>query len=217
MSFFVRAKGAVSTSTMKKSATDSIGSRALCFPAVDRFGTLIGGDQTVNSVAISATTMALLKDVPQQLTASPRNAAGDTLTDAVTWASDTPGVATVSSTGLVTAVAVGTCNITATSATVDSTACAVTVTAVLTGLTLADATLSFAHTTTGTTTVSAQDQFGANMALPGGVAVASSNEAVATVGLASTTLTVTGVAAGTTNVTASKSGITSNTCVVTCS
>ena len=202
---------------MNKSATDSIGVRSLSFPAVDRTGTLIGGDQTVNSVAISATTMALLKDVPQQLTASPRNAAGDTLTDAVTWASDNTGVATVSSTGLVTAVAAGTCNITATAAAVDSTACAVTVTAVLTRLTLADATLTFAHTTTGTTTVTAQDQFGVDMALPAGVAVASSDEGVATVALVTDTITATGVAAGTTNVTASKSGITSNTCVVTCS
>ena len=217
MTFFVRAKGAVTTSTMKKSATDSIGSRALSFPAVDRTGTLIGGDQTVNSVAISKTTMALLKDVPQQLTASPRNAAGDTLTDAVTWASDNTGVATVSSTGLVTAVAVGTCNITATSATVDSTACAVTVTAILTGFTLTPATLTFAHTTTGTTTLSATDQFGNDLALPGSITITSSDTGVATAALASTTVTVTGVAAGTTNVTASKSGVTSNICAVTCS
>lgn len=217
MTFAAREKSTMVTSDLKESATDSIGFRALSFPAVDRTGTLIGGDQTVGSVVISATTMELLKDVPQQLTAVARNAEGDALSDVPTWASDDTGVATVSDTGVVTAVAVGTCNITATAATVDSDACAVTVTAVFTALTIADATLTFAHTTTGTTTLTAQDQFGTDMALPGSVAVASSDEGVATVALVTDTITATGVAAGTTNVTASKSGITSNTCVVTCS
>jgi hypothetical protein len=50
----------------------------------------------------------------QQITATPRNAAGDTLTGrTITWASLNPSVATVSNTGLVTSVTPGTATVTA--------------------------------------------------------------------------------------------------------
>jgi uncharacterized protein YjdB len=215
-----RAQSATQKSTLAASATDSIGNREIAFDARARGDgtTIVGGDNTVTTTTISATTMALLKGTPQTLTAIVTDAGGLVLANAVTWLSSDATVATVgSTTGIVTAVKVGTCNVKATAGAVDSADCAVTITAILTTLVLADSTLSFAHTTTGTTTVTATDQYGASMTVPADTAANSSDETKATVGILTGTITVTGVAAGTTNVTATEGGITSNVCAVTLS
>lgn len=69
----------------------------------------------VASVAVSPATASLTVGQTQQLAATPKDASGNALTGrAVTWTSSNVTVATVSSTGLVTAVAVGTATITAT-------------------------------------------------------------------------------------------------------
>lgn len=66
----------------------------------------------VTSIAVAPTTASIAVGATRQLTASALPAeAGQN----VTWSSSAPGVATVSSTGLVTAVAAGTATITATS------------------------------------------------------------------------------------------------------
>src|SRR6185436_14268849 len=86
-----------------------------------------------------------------------------------TWDSSDDAVATVTDAGLVTVVGAGTCNIVAqiTSGSIESAVpCAITVVAAVGELIIADSTLSFAHTTTGTTTVTAKDQFTNSMALP---------------------------------------------------
>ena len=71
-------------------------------------GTTGPDPEPVASVTVSAPGTALAVDATVQLTATLRDAAGDTLTDrTVTWSSQDPGVARVDSTGLVTALAPG--------------------------------------------------------------------------------------------------------------
>ncbi|MDQ2768188.1 MAG: Ig-like domain-containing protein, partial [Gemmatimonadota bacterium] len=70
----------------------------------------------VNAVTVTPPTSTLTVGATVQLTAATTDAAGHTLTGrTITWASTTPSVATTSNVGLVTAVAVGTTNIIATS------------------------------------------------------------------------------------------------------
>lgn len=62
----------------------------------------------VASVQVTPATATLLTGRTQQLTATPRSAAGAVLTGRViTWATGAPGIATVSATGLVSAIAPG--------------------------------------------------------------------------------------------------------------
>ncbi|MHB1327487.1 MAG: Ig-like domain-containing protein, partial [Gemmatimonadales bacterium] len=68
------------------------------------------------SVAVNPGTASLAPQQTQQLAAVVRDAQGNTLSGrTVTWSSDAQSVATVSTSGLVTAVAAGTARITATS------------------------------------------------------------------------------------------------------
>ncbi|MEW5931019.1 MAG: Ig-like domain-containing protein [Gemmatimonadota bacterium] len=70
----------------------------------------------VASVSVTPPTAEVQTGATVQLTATPRDAAGNPLTGrAVTWTSSNAGVATVDANGLVTAVAPGTATITATS------------------------------------------------------------------------------------------------------
>ena len=99
----------------------------------------------VNAVTVTPPTSTLLVGATVQLTAATTDVDGHTLTGrTIAWASTTPTVATTSTTGLVTAVAVGTTNITATSeGKADTTQ--ITVQTCGTGLTLA---LGEVHTLT---------------------------------------------------------------------
>jgi len=84
---------------------------------------------SVASVVVSPTSTSLFVGNTLQLAAALKDAGGNTLTGrTVTWASSTPAVATVNSSGLVTAVAAGSAMMTATSEGVKGTA-TVTVTA----------------------------------------------------------------------------------------
>lgn len=70
----------------------------------------------VASVTVTPASASLLVGATQQLTATVKDVAGNVLTDkTVIWTSSAPSVATVSGTGLVTAVGAGTAVITATS------------------------------------------------------------------------------------------------------
>lgn len=70
----------------------------------------------VASVTLDRTTVSLEQAKTSTLSATLRDANGATLTGrTISWMSDATGIATVSSNGLVTAVAVGTANVTATS------------------------------------------------------------------------------------------------------
>src|SRR5437867_2539597 len=78
---------------------------------------------SVATVSVTPATLGLTVGQQGQLTATPRDAVGNPLTGrAITWASAAPAVATVDGTGLVTAAAVGTATITATSETKSGTA-----------------------------------------------------------------------------------------------
>jgi hypothetical protein len=77
----------------------------------------------VNALVLTPPTSSLLVAQTVQLTTALTDTAGHTLTGrAVAWVSTTPAVATVSGTGLVTAVAIGTTNVIATSETKADTA-----------------------------------------------------------------------------------------------
>jgi uncharacterized protein YjdB len=69
----------------------------------------------VATVTVSQGTATLVPTSTVQLSATPKDAAGNTLTREVTWTSSDQARATVSPAGLVTGVAVGTATITATS------------------------------------------------------------------------------------------------------
>ena len=69
----------------------------------------------VASVSVGPDTTTLVAQQTRQLSATPRDSAGNALTRAVSWSSSTPGVASVSGTGLVTAHGPGSASITATS------------------------------------------------------------------------------------------------------
>ena len=72
------------------------------------YGTNDGVDDTSPSVSLNKTALSLTVDEQSQLTASIKNGSGT-----ISWTSSNTSVATVDSTGLVTAVADGTCSITA--------------------------------------------------------------------------------------------------------
>src|SRR2546427_51702 len=153
----------------------------------------------VASVTVSPATAVVLVGATVQLTTTLKDAAGNVLSGrSVTWASGTPAVATVSSTGLVTGVAAGAATITATSEGQSGTA-AVTVSSVpVASVTVSPAT---ANVFVGATTqLSATPKDAAGNVLTGrGVAWTSSNTAIATVSAAGL---VTGVAAGSATITA---------------
>lgn len=108
------------------------------------FGSLIwddshttpGSNVSVTGVSVSPTSISLAVGASSQLTAtvSPANATNNS----VNWSSSKTGVATVNASGLVTAVAAGSCTITATTSDGGKTAsCAVTVTSASSGSNLA--------------------------------------------------------------------------------
>jgi len=98
------------------------------------------GQIAVTGVSLNKTTLNLIVNGTETLTATV--APGNATNKSVTWASSAPAVATVNSSGLVTAVSMGTATITITTADGDKTTeCAVTVSAgtptkTLTGITL---------------------------------------------------------------------------------
>jgi uncharacterized protein YjdB len=74
------------------------------------------GGNPVTQVTVTAPQTALTVGQTVQAAATPRDAQGNAKTDAVAWSSSADAVATVSATGLVTAVATGTASIRATAA-----------------------------------------------------------------------------------------------------
>ena len=147
--------------------------------------------------------------INQQLAATTLDQYGSAIATTLTWASSNPAAATVSSTGLVTPVAAGTANITATSGLITSTAPSVVTVirapAVLKTITLSPLTSTLnVGSATQQITATTLDQYGSVIAAT--LTWTSSNKAVATV---SSTGLVTPIAAGTTNITATSGSITS--------
>lgn len=86
----------------------------------------VSNASTVASIAISPTSSTIAVAGTLSITATPEDASGNALTDTVSWTTSDASIATVDSTGLVTAVAAGSCTITATDGSVTAT-CAITV------------------------------------------------------------------------------------------
>jgi len=157
----------------------------------------------VAAVTVSPATPAILVSKTVQLTATPKDAAGNPLSGrVVTWATSATSVATVSATGLVTGVTVGTATITATSEGKSGSA-AVTVNPVpVASVTVSPGTASIP--VGGTVQLSATPKDSAGNPLSGRtVAWATSAASVATVTASGL---VTGVTAGTATITATSGG-----------
>ena len=138
-----------------------------------------------------------------QLTASPKDQAGNAIAATMTWSSNATGIATVSNTGLVTGVAVGTAVVTAASGSVNATT-TITVTPVppvLTTIAISGGTTVVAASTLQLT-ASPKDQNG--NAIAATIAWSSNATGIATVSSAGL---VTGVAAGTAVITATSGNV----------
>jgi len=157
----------------------------------------------VASVTVSPASASLFVGGTRQLSAVTKDAAGNTLTGrVVTWASSNPAVATVNSSGLVTAAGAGSATITVTSEGKSGTA-AITVTVVpVAAVTVSPASATIA--VGGTRQLSAVTKDSAGGTLTGRVVTwSSSSTAVATVNSSGL---VTGVAAGSATITATSEG-----------
>jgi uncharacterized protein YjdB len=167
----------------------------------------------VATVTVSLGTSNLVVGQTTQATATPKDAQGNVLTGRpVTWSTSNAAVATVSTSGVVTAIAAGTATISATVSSVVGSA-AVTVTAPVVaavGVTVTPSSIVVGQTSQATAVV--VDASG--NVIPGAfVTWSSSNSVVATV---SATGVVTGVSAGTATISATSGGKT-GTAVITVS
>lgn len=164
----------------------------------------------VASVQVTPTTLSLQAGGSAQLTATPRDAGGNSLTGrVVVWSSSSDAIAVVSSTGRVTAVSAGNAVITATSDGVSGTS-SVTVSNVPVAsvtVTPANPTLSVNQTLGMTATM--RDAAG-NILSGRTVTWASQNQAVATV---NTQGVVTAVASGTATIVATSEGVNGTTVI----
>src|SRR6266576_2954436 len=157
----------------------------------------------VASVTVSPATASVAVGQTLQLTATPKDSTGTALTGrSVTWVSSNPGVATVSSNGLVTSGAVGTATITATSEGKAGSA-AVTVTPVpVASVAVSPATASIRVAQTVQLTATPKDSAGGTLA-GRTVTWRSSDTTVATVSPGGL---VTGLAPGSASITATSEG-----------
>jgi trimeric autotransporter adhesin len=157
----------------------------------------------VASVVVSPSTVSLTTGGTQQITATPRDAAGNALTGrTVTWQTSNANVATVTQTGLITAVGVGSANVTATSEGKVG-----TVTVTVTPAPVATVTVtptSASLLVAGTTTLSATAR-DANGAVIPGAAITWSSDAPLTAAVTQTGV-VTGLLPGTATITATSGG-----------
>ena len=180
-----------------------------------------GTSVTVNaapptSINVNPTSLSLEAiGATGQLTATVTDSNGDTIPDAsVTWTTNNDSVATVSSSGLVTAVSNGNTTIKATHGSLSATA-TVTVQQVLDSFTLEPTSLTVTVGGTGTLTLTGKDSNGNDIQaadLPD-VAWSSSDDATAKVSGNKESATVTGVSEGDATVTASAGDVSAGTSV----
>src|SRR5436190_178758 len=163
---------------------------------------------TVTPVAVAAVTISpssatIFVGSSAQLTAVPKDSAGNALVGrVVTWGSSNSAVATVSGSGLVTAAALGSAAVTATSEGKSSSATITVASVPVASVTVSPTSASIAVGATQQLSAVTKDSAGASLA--GRVVTwASSNPAVATV---NSSALVTGVAAGSATITATSEG-----------
>jgi hypothetical protein len=164
----------------------------------------------LTSIAITAPSASLPKGSTEQFTATGTYSDGSTanITSQVAWASSVPATATISATGLATAVAVGSTNTSASLSGITSNSFALTVTnppLTSIGITAPGSSLAKGASEQFTATGTYSDGSTANITSQ--VVWASSTSAIATI---SVTGLATAVAVGGANISASLSGITSN-------
>ncbi|MCU0633886.1 MAG: Ig-like domain-containing protein [Gemmatimonadaceae bacterium] len=169
----------------------------------------VTGSATITVLPVPVASVSITLNVPSviigqtgQATAVPRDANGNVLTGrTATWTSSAPTIATVSSTGVITGVALGSATITGTvegrSGTVQVTVIPVPVSSV--SVTLTDSSLNIGQSAQGTAVP--RDANGQPLARP--VTWGSATPAIANV---SATGLVTGIAEGTTAITATSEG-----------
>ncbi len=156
----------------------------------------------VGSVTIQPQAPSVVIGTNVQLSTIVRDANGDIVTDrVVTWASSNPASATVSTSGVVTGVSVGSATITATSEGKSATTIATVIPVPIGSVTVSPATASTHIGSTTTLTATVKDQNG-TVVTNHIVTWTSSNPAVATVAGG----VVTGVALGTATITATSDG-----------
>jgi uncharacterized protein YjdB len=157
---------------------------------------------TVSSVQVAPATATLSVGGTVQLTATARDASGNAVTTTITWSSDSPAVAAVNTSGLVTGVAAGTAVITATAGGQSATA-SITVQVPVAAVEVTPATATIGTGETVQLTAALEDASG-NPLTGRTVTWSSSNDGVATV---NATGLVTGVAAGPATITATSEGV----------
>jgi hypothetical protein len=162
---------------------------------------------TLSSIAVTPTNPSIAAGATQQFTATSTYSDGSTrnVSSTATWTTTTASVATISSSGLATAVATGSSVITAAVGSISGTT-TLTVPPQVTSIAIAPAT---AGTYTGDTdqfTATATYSNGSTANVTSTVSWTSTNTSVATI---STSGLATGLAAGTSAVTASLGGVTS--------
>ena len=157
----------------------------------------------VASVAVSPATASLTVGQTVQLTATPKDASGTPLSGrVVTWVSSAPGVATVSGSGLVTAVTAGTATITATSEGRSGTAGITVTLAPVASVTVSPANASVAVAAVQQLTATLKDASGNTLT---GRTVTWSSSSPTIAGVSGLGL-VTGLVAGTATITATSEG-----------
>src|SRR3989441_8650245 len=158
---------------------------------------------SVASVAVSPAAATMSLGATQQLSATPKDAAGNVLTSRViTWASSNTAIATVSATGLVTGVAAGAATITATSEGQSGTASVTVANVPVASVTVSPTAPNMYLGGTVQLTATLKDASG-NVRSGRTVTWTTSSSAVATV---SASGLVTGVAAGAATITATSEG-----------
>ena len=157
----------------------------------------------VATVTVAPATAGLVVGGTAQLSATTKDSAGNVLSGRiVTWSSNATGVATVSASGLVTAVAAGSATITATSEGKSGTSAVTVIMVPVASVTVAPATKTLRIGTTGQLTATTKDSVG-NVLNGRTVTWSSSATGVATVSAAGL---VTAVAAGSATITATSEG-----------
>jgi uncharacterized protein YjdB len=164
----------------------------------------------VASVVVSPAAANILVAGTAQLSATPKDAAGNVLTGrAVTWTSANPAIATVSTAGLVTGVAVGSTTIIATSEGISASAAISVANVPVASVVISPVTAAIFVGATVQLTATLKDAAG-NVLSGRSITWASSAPAVATV---SSTGLVTGVAASAVTITATSEGQTGSAAV----
>ncbi|MFZ5502324.1 MAG: Ig-like domain-containing protein [Pseudomonadota bacterium] len=167
------------------------------------------GGKTLNAITVTPASVSVAVGANQAFTATGTYSDGSTanITSSVTWASGTPGVATINATtGLATGVAAGMTTITASSGTLSGSAM-LTVTATapaLSAIAVTPASVSVAIAGASQFTATGTYSDGSTANITASVAWASDTPSVATI---NATGLATGVAAGTTTITAASGTI----------